>query len=467
MSRRLLASYLTLAAFVLLVLSIPLAITFERSERSKTTNKIERDAVALAAFSEDVLEAQPKATALPAVEKFVRDHLVDDERVVIVRADGTSIVDTSGEANRDFTTREEFIKALAGEPASGSRYSGTLGMRIFYVAVPIIGGTDIRGAVRITFPTSTVDARVRRVWVILGALAVFVLSVAALVGLRFARSIAGPLARVERASVAAGDGDLSARAPVTGPAEVRSLATRFNQMVARVEDLLREREAFVADASHQLRTPLAAMRLRLENLESQATGADQLDLEAAVAEVDRLNRLVDGLLVLSRPSVMERASEPIEVGRLVSERVELWSALAGENGVSVESRADGQVLAAAAPGRLEQVVDNLIENALEATPRGGMITVSAHRMIGGGAEVHVVDTGRGMSEAERSRAFDRFWRSERNPADGTGLGLAIVRRLVEADGGVITLHESPGGGLDVQVRYPPPPGSRVAVAARE
>lgn len=465
MTRRLLASYLTLALVVLLVLSIPLAITFERSERSKTTSKIERDAVALAAFSEDVLEAQPNAAALPAVDEFVRQHLVDDERVVIVRRDGTSIVDTSGEPNRDFARREEFVQALAGEHVAGSRYSSTLGMRIFYVAVPIVGGTDIRGAVRITFPTSAVDARVRRVWVILGALAVFVLSVAALVGLRFARSIAGPLARVERASVAAGDGDLSARAPVTGPAEVRSLATRFNQMVTRVEELVRERESFVADASHQLRTPLAAMRLRLENLESEATGADRLDLEAAVAEVDRLNRLVDGLLLLSRPAAPEGTSEIIEVNRLVTERVDLWSALAAETGVSVEGRVDGQVLAAAAAGRLEQVVDNLIENALEATPDGGMITVSAHRMTSGGAELHVVDTGRGMSEVERARAFDRFWRSERNPAHGTGLGLAIVRRLVEADRGVITLHEAPSGGLDVQVRYPPPPGSRVTIEA--
>lgn len=465
MTRRLLASYLTLAVVILVALSVPLVTSFERGERGRITMKIERDAVALASLSEDALEQQPGLTALPTVEQFVRENLVEDERVVIVRADGTSVVDTSGETNRDFATREEFRTALSGEHTSGSRFSRDLDMSIFYVAVPITGGAEIRGAVRITFPTSSVDAQVRRVWIILAALGIFVLAVVALVGLAFARSIAGPLARVERASVAAGEGDLTVRAPVTGPPEVQTLASRFNQMVGRVEELVREREAFVADASHQLRTPLAAMRLRLENLEAGASREDREDLEAAIAEVDRLNRLVDGLLVLSRPTGDPAPAEPIEMCRLVSERVDLWSALAEEQGVTVSSDVSEQVFAGAASGRLEQVVDNLIENALEATPRGGSITVSARRRVDGGAEVEVVDTGRGMTDQERARAFDRFWRSERNPTDGTGLGLAIVRRLVEADGGVVTLHEAPTGGLGVLVRYPPPPGTRVPASA--
>ncbi len=472
MSRRLLASYLTLAALVLCVLAIPLAITFKNSERRGLIADIERDAITLASTAADSMRGKPKVTSLPLLVDLVKaGKIPPDERIVVVRRDGPTsgpaIFDSAGvnqrpevDATTNFATagREEIIKAFQGHHAIGTRHSNDLNTDLLYVAVPIWADAKVIGAIRITFPTKFVDARVRRVWMLLGALSVFVLAVAALVGLRFARSIAGPLARLERASVAAGDGDLSVRAPVTGPAEVKSLATRFNQMVARLEDLVRERESFVADASHQLRTPLAAMRLRLENLEAAASEADQEKVEAAVTEVDRLNRLVDGLLVLSRPTSNDKVT-PVDVEVLVAERVQLWAALGEEQGIAVkgeiEVEPDGapRLMVAAVPGRLEQVIDNLVENALEATAHGS-ITVRALRNDSDGAEIHVIDTGRGMSEQERNRAFDRFWRSERNPTDGTGLGLAIVRRLVESDGGTITLHEAPGGGLDVQVRYP-------------
>lgn len=473
MSRRLLASYLTLATLVLCVLAIPLAITFKRSERRALIADIERDAITLATTAADTLRADPKATSIPPLVNLVRAGKIPaDERIVVVRKDGPAtgpaIFDngnlsssgTTSDIDNNFATvgREEILQAFQGHNAIGTRHSNDLGTDLLYVAVPVWSNGRVLGATRITFPTKFVDARVRRVWILLAALSAFVLAVATLVGLRFARSIAGPLARLERASVAAGEGDLSVRAPVAGPVEVKSLATRFNQMVGRLEDLVREREAFVADASHQLRTPLAAMRLRLENLEAGASGADQSNLEAAVAEVDRLNRMVDGLLVLSRPTSNDKV-QLIDVEELVAERVQLWTALGDEQGVAVKGEmvveVDGapRLTIAAVPGRLEQVIDNLIENALEATPQGS-VSVRAARHGKIGVEIHVVDTGRGMNEQERNRAFDRFWRSERNPADGTGLGLAIVRRLVEADNGTIALHEAHGGGLDVQIRYP-------------
>lgn len=465
MSRRLLASYLTLAALVLVVLAVPLAITFRNSERRTLIADVERDAITLASSAADTMRTNPRADRIPALEELkAAGKIPSDERVVVVRtSDGAAIFDTLGEPDRTVSflneSRDEFGPALEGRHSIGTRHSNDLGTDLLFVVVPVVANDAVVGAVRITFPTRFVDARVRRVWILLGALSVLVLSASALVGLRFARSIAGPLARLERAADAAGEGDLSVRAPVQGPHEVKSLATRFNQMVTRLEELIRERESFIADASHQLRTPLAAMRLRLENLEAAAGDADRVALEAAIDEVDRLNRLVDGLLVLSRPTDTT-ADVPLDVEQLIAERVELWAALGEEQGISVVGQVedlpgDTPITIAAAPGRLEQVIDNLIENALEATPAPGSVTVRAMRPPGGGAELHVVDTGRGMSDQERQRAFDRFWRSERNPTDGTGLGLAIVRRLVEADGGRISLHAAHGGGLDVRIVYPP------------
>jgi signal transduction histidine kinase len=452
-SRRLLASYLTLAAIVLLALEIPLAISFARNERRDLTTKVERDAVALASVSEDVLENR---TSTAAIEKFAADYTEQTGgRAVIVRLNGDLVVDTN-EPNaepRSFESRPEIREALAGRVATGTRHSNTLDADFLYVAVPVASGGAIHGAVRITYPTEEVDARVRRSWLILALIAVVVLGVVALVGWRFARATAEPLARLERAAGAAGAGDLTVRAPVEGPPEVKSLATRFNGMVARLGELVGAQEAFVADASHQLRTPLAALRLRLENLEPNVDQAGRESLEAAVAELDRLNRLVDGLLVLARSDAEGRGQEIIDLASLADERVELWSALADEQGVRVEARCTRPARVKSTPGRLEQVLDNLIENALAVSPEGGAITVNVSANPSG-VGLHVMDQGPGMSPDERARAFDRFWRSERATTEGTGLGLAIVRRLVESDGGTVDLRDGPAGGLDVAVRLP-------------
>lgn len=459
MSRRLLASFLTLAAIVLFALELPLAITFARNERQDLTTKVERDAVALASLSEDSLESGRTSGLAALVAGYTEDT---GGRAVIVTTAGELVADTSdpGGDARSFI-RPEIEQALEGRIATGIRHSNTLGGDILYVAVPVASGGTVHGAVRITYPTSEVDSRVHRSWIILGAIAAIVLAVSALVGLRFARATAAPLARVERAADAAGAGDLTVRAPVEGPPEVRSLASRFNQMVARLGELVRSQEAFVADASHQLRTPLAALRLRLENLEPNVDAAGRDPLERAISEVDRLNRLVDGLLVLARADSGDGARSPVDLRELVSERVELWSALADDQGVRVVADVRHPAVVQATPGRLDQALDNLIENALAVSPEGGTITVRV-TPTATGQELHVLDDGPGMSDAERSRAFDRFWRSERAGTVGTGLGLAIVRRLVESDGGSIELRTAPGGGLDAAITLT---GARAAADA--
>jgi signal transduction histidine kinase len=240
------------------------------------------------------------------------------------------------------------------------------------------------------------------------------------------------------------------RVDPAGPPEVRALGEEFNAMVATLERLVRAQEAFVSDASHQLRTPLTALRLRLENLEAGVGDAGAADVEAAQAEVDRLGRLVDGLLALARADRRPVPAQPVDVGAVVAERAGAWAALAEELGVAIRTDVPGRLGALAAPGTLEQVLDNLIENALGASPAGGAVTLSA-AAVPGAVEVRVADQGPGIPPADRERAFDRFWRAPHAVGDGTGLGLAIVRRLVRADGGDVVLDEAPGGGLEAVV----------------
>ena len=443
MKRRLLASYLGLAVLVLAVLEIPLGIVNARTERSDLTTKVERDASFLAAFAEDALENNRRPLGLAA--QAINYSKDTGARVVVVDRHGVAVVDTSPLAGgpRTFASRPEIKTALRGVIATGVRYSKTLHKNLLYIAVPASSGAKVTGAVRITYPTSAADARVRRYWLMLLAISGLVLAAAAVSGLRFASWVTAPLGRLEVAA-REGAGDLTIRADETaGPPEVRSLAGAFNRMIGELEKLVRSQKDFVADASHQLRTPLTALRLRLENL-AHADSGGRADLERALAEVERLSDLVDGLLALARAEVP--APELIDLGGLVAERLEAWSALAQERGVRVVCDVTGTVTAAR--DRAEQVLENLLANALEVSPKGSTITVK-----GSGGELRVCDRGPGMTAQERSRAFDRFWRGTKS--GGSGLGLAIVKRLVEIDGGSVELREAAGGGLEAVVSFRP------------
>jgi signal transduction histidine kinase len=230
---------------------------------------------------------------------------------------------------------------------------------------------------------------------------------------------------------------------------MRALATRFNEMVGRLDVLLRSQQEFVADASHQLRTPLTALQLRLENLEHDVAPPGEAQLAGALAEVGRLGRLVDGLLALARADAAEARPVPVDLHVIVVSRLASWAAHAEAQGVRLEDEVLLGTHGAATPGSLDQVLDNLLSNALAVSPRGGAIRVEAtpaHPYV----EVHVVDEGPGMTNEQRSRAFDRFWRE--GSGRGTGLGLAIAQRLVSADGGALELRDAPGGGLDAVIR---------------
>lgn len=447
MSRRLLAGYLSLALVVLVALEVPLAVTYRRSEQSDLSSKVERDAVAVGSLAEDLLQGGPGSYA--PIERLTTSYATETGgRIVVVNRRGTSLVDGSAPPGRDLSTRPEIATALQGTVASGTRYSNTLGHGLLYVAVPVASGGRVHGAVRITYPTSELDSRVHRYWLTLAGIGGIILLLTAVVGVVLARWVARPLLALERTARRAKEGDLSVRADETrGPPEVRSLASELNVMVAEVEQLLASQRAFVADASHQLRTPLTALRLRLENLSHDVSGDGGQQLEGATAEAERLERIVEGLLVLARAEAHMPPARPIALAPLVTGRVDAWEAFAAERDVSLEARVPAQLLVLATGERLEQVLDNLLANALEVAPRG-----SAVEMAWEDGALHVLDRGPGMTDDELRHAVDRFWRAR--SSDGSGLGLAIVRRLVEADGGSVELARRAEGGIDAAVVYP-------------
>jgi signal transduction histidine kinase len=288
-----------------------------------------------------------------------------------------------------------------------------------------------------------------RFWTIWGfraVLAVVVVAVAAGLGAVAARWLTRPLRQLNGMASRFSDGDLTARSPVTGPDETQTLARTLNQGAERLETLVAAQRIFVADASHQLRTPLTALRLSLDNIADGVDDPDVAeDVEQATAEVVRMSRLVNGLLVLARAEAQVTAAEPLSLREVLSERRSTWQPAADERGVTITLAGppDDRLLVLASPGHLEQVLDNVLSNALEVSPDGGTITVRAeprHDEV----VLEILDQGPGMSDADKCRAFDRFWRGQGlTGRSGSGLGLAVVKQLVTDDGGTVTLRDVP------------------------
>lgn len=466
MTRRLLISYLGLALVIVAALVVPLGITYATSQQRDLVSRVERDAFTMASIGHDSFPRPTAAEQRRLWATAVRYQAETGGRVILVDERARLIADSEAPParQRDFSDDPEVSQALTGMVASGER-KGADGEDEIRVAVPVSGGGATLGAVRIGVPDSELDKVVREFWLILGLIAAVMMAAVAVLGLVLARSVGRPLKRLRAVAAAIGGGDLSSRTvSIEGPTEVRALAASFDGMADQVENMVETQRGFAADASHQLRTPLAAILLRLDNALHDLNGSPaRKDVAAAFAEAERLNRMVTGLLVLSRTEQSTRDPVVVDVMDVIGDRIGVHGELARQERIVLRGDC-GPLSAYAQPGALEQILDNLVENAIKASPPESEVVVRG-ALIDGSAEIHVVDSGPGMSEDERSRAFERFWSSRESRAGGTGLGLAIVRRLTVACGGTIELRDAPGGGLDAVVRLTPAAGAPAELAA--
>jgi len=464
--RRLLLSYLSLTLFVLLALELPLGLSFANAERRRVTGDVQTDAFALALRVDEVLSA-PEPTSNTSLRHLVRTFRRQTGlSAAIVDANGVVVSSVGGrepDVGLSVASEPEMAAALKGRDTTRER--SLQGDDVLSVAVPVLGASGTVGAVRVTSTLAEVSENSSRNWLLLGALGGIVSLVVLLVSVLLARSFTRPLAELDAGAARLGEGDLGARVPVPAdPPELHGLAVSFNATAERLETLVRSQQTFVADASHQLRTPLAALSLRLENLEAEEPDLRHEDLDGAHAEVRRLARLVDGLLVLARAEQAPVAMSSVSVRDVIDGRIDAWTAAAEERGVRLDADVEDHEVRSV-PGRLEQVLDNLLSNALDVAPSGTTVSLDA---VGEGTQVRIEvrDHGPGMTAEQRARAFDRFWRAGTRThqngngsgsGSGFGLGLAIVHRLVRADGGEVSLDDAAGGGLAVVVRLPATP----------
>ena len=443
-------------AIVLLVQNVPLAQYLRTVEYDRIVTGLQRDAFAIAGLAVEVLEGEPEAATGVELDAVVREYAARTGAVVvIVDSAGIVMAASDGSVGESYANRPEIKSAIDdGRAVSGQRDSQTLGEPLLFVAVPVRTSTTVNlGAVRLSYPVSAIDdvvnSRVRGLFVA----ATITLLAAAIIAVLVAAAVTRRIRRLRDAAEEIAEGDLTARADVTGNDEIAELADSFNAMADRVQHVVESQKGFAGDASHQLRTPLATLRLRLDRaaevMDEDDPAVDQVD--AARDEIDRLQRLVDGLLVLARADGREQDTVLIDISVVARDRVESWVPLAAERDITIVLDSPGMAVAQAVPSAVEQIVDNYLDNALDVVPDGSRIVVTV-RSSPDGVVLTIDDEGPGLSKEDRERAFDRFWRG-RQDGGGSGLGLAVVASLAQAGGGSVWLEESPAGGLRACARF--------------
>jgi signal transduction histidine kinase len=452
MTRRVAAALLLLTLAILVAAVVPLALGAIAHERDSFVQDTARTASSIAGIAEarlgdKVTDDPALLAALTTAARQGDELLILNNRQKAVVSQGTlhdsdwhQLVAASRTQN-DPTTKLTSDRVIAVQSVWND---GNL------------GGTAI-GTVVLERPTGPLNQNIANLWFYLIGLSGAAMTAAVFIAIYFARWVSRPLAKLDTAARKIADGDLTVRAKTKyGPPELRRMAATFNMMAGRLEALVHGHRAMLADASHQLRTPLTALRLRLDLLAADSGPAAAAELAGAQEEIARLSRLVDGLLATARAEAVTEQLEHIDVLEAVGERVAAWQPVAAGNGVKLLAETpplSPAPLVALGAGHLEQILDNLIDNAIEAIgDRDGAVRVSVTR-LDHGIMLTVADDGPGMTAHERSRAFLRYTTGSQN---GTGLGLAIVHRLVTANGGSIRLADTPGGGLTVEVELPSP-----------
>lgn len=426
MRRRLLWSTLAAVGVALVLLGLPLVVAVRSLLTAATFDGLQSEAEQV----QVVLEQQASSVA-DAERILVNLAERRSERFTLLTPDGVVVIDSGPDRlpTGAVAMSPDVLEARQSPGAGFIRAAGFVA-----ASVPArLGGEPL--LLRVQASDTDLRREIREAWTAIAGLALTALAAAATLALWQGRRLARPLEALAESARRLGDGDFSARAPRSGLPEADDVATALDTTADRLGTMLQRSRSFGADASHQLRTPLTALRLDVEAL--AATGADAGLVDAALVETDRLEATIDELLTLAQPPAGE---ELVDLARLASARLDAWQALARAEGrqVVLDARPATPVRArAAAVGQSLQV---LLDNAL--LHGDGTITVAVAEVPGPGVRLCVADDGPGFPEADVTSA------------DGArGRGLPLARSLVEAEGGRLFV-ERPARGALVCLLFP-------------
>ncbi|MFI7022127.1 sensor histidine kinase [Micromonospora sp. NPDC049900] len=455
MRRRLVISYLLLMVLVLAALGLPLGMTLTTRETERVRADRIADATRFASLAGPALRSGvsgPLDAELSSYDDLfgIGAAVVDRDRRVVV---------ASGSYRPGTGTREALDIALSGQQNSGPESVWPWVYGPIVVAVPINDGGEVLGAVVTATPSDGVRRTVATWWLLLAALGTLAVLACVLTAFGLAGWVLRPVTELDAVTHEIAEGDRGARVQhQVGPPELRRLAASFNHMADAVSDVMDRQRAFVAHASHQLRNPLTALRLRVEELGPSLTDEDgRAEHRLALEETDRLALLLDALLTLARAERRENQRVTVDAVAVAASRVAAWEPLARHRKVALRLAADpAPTYAQTVPTAIDQALDALIDNAVKFSGVGGEVTVSVATREGGIA-LEVRDTGPGMTSDQLGQATERFWRApEVQNVDGAGLGLTIAAVLVDASDGRLTMHPNAPRGLVAALWFPAP-----------
>ena len=458
--RRLVLAFAYLLILVVVALAIPLGVTVDSRAKDAFYNRISTQAQTIASSlggsptPGGSLSRLRRAVAADGGQTDARIIVTDGSPQARLLADSDDPNATPPSVPYNTPGRPEIQAALTGQSIRLIRHSVDIGGDLLVVAYPVFSGGKVVGTVRLSQPMADVDARVRRSWEAIVAVAAVVAIVGLVVAWALATSLAQPLRSLGATAMRLGRGDLGARAEVTGPPDVAAVAEELNRMAAELTALIDAQREFIANASHQMRTPLTGLRLRLEAL--AAGPPPDAEAELALREVDRMSDLVADLLVLARAGVPPRSATTSDLGEQARAAADRWRPVAEDRDQTFAIEApELPVPVGADPSDIAIVLDNLIENAIVYSPSGATVSVSVAR--NGGGVIRVADDGPGIHPTEANRVFDRFYRGRAGSTvpGGTGLGLTIVHDLATRWNGSVEL-EAAGRGTQIAVRFPAP-----------
>ncbi|HET9120052.1 MAG TPA: ATP-binding protein [Solirubrobacterales bacterium] len=451
---RLLAAFAYTLLVVIVALEVPLSINVS----DRVNAEVEADSAAQAQVAAANVADQMRRPE--RVQQLATQAAANLDGLVFV-IDGSGIQIASSEGTGDGAPTDDPIarEALRGNIAQGRHHEGR---DVLSTAVPIVRNGRTIGALEVEQSLDAVHSQVRQDVLALIGVGLLALILGLGVAWILAGSIARPLRSLGEAARRRAAGDSEARAPVRGSSEQVEVAEEFNEMADRLDAVLESQRAFVADASHQLRTPLTGLRLRLEAAGVKTDdGAVHRELEAAERESTRLEGLVSDLLELASTE-QPAEEETADLTRAARDAIERWRGPADESGHGIRLDDLGGGVVRAGDTELAAIFDNLIENGLKYSPRGSTVTVETDRVDGSGMIGVVSESGPIDPELSR-RAFERFYRGS-GRREGTGLGLPIVAALAHRRGGTARIQNADGGLVRAEVRLPgetlPTPNSR-------
>ena len=446
---RMTLSFALIAAMTALVAIVVVSVVWEQHFQQYTFDNMQEVAETT---------AEQIAQRYVAQGAFTSDALQPARYTLTVnKGIGVQVVDVSGNIMFDSTMEMDpdgpKVPSLAPQSHSGNMARAAIvadDIAVGSVRVWVYGSNRLLRAADEEFREQSYEAMV--------AAALVAIALASLIGYLFARGLVRPISRISKTAIAVKEGDLSARTGMEGDDEVSQLGATFDSMAASIERDRQLERRLTTDVAHELRTPLMAIQATVEAMVDGVFPVDEEHLETVNSEVQRLSRLVDSQLKLSRLENRANSNkeEIVNVGEIISGIITTHESYVRESGLTLEYSSDPDVYILGDADLIRQATANLISNAVRYTPEGGKITVMVLRGDGV-AQISVQDTGIGLTPEEADMVFSRFWRADSardRASGGLGIGLTVVKEIVDRHNGWVNVEGKPGKGACFTISIP-------------